>query len=160
MTRLVRWSPVLREGLVSGAVASVVSSVILVACGKAERGDPSRPLNGPSQWVWGRHAPFVQGFSVKHTVVGYAIHHAASMFWALLFARLRPRRDRNNFPDVVAASALITTIAYIADFKLVPTRVSPGFQRQLTKRCLYAAYAGFAFGLVIGALGSSERGRE
>jgi hypothetical protein len=39
------------------------------------------PINGSSQWIWGRQAPFENRFSVRYTIVGYAIHHAPSVFW-------------------------------------------------------------------------------
>jgi hypothetical protein len=126
-------------------MASVVSTVILVACGRRENHDASRPVNAPSQWVWGRYATYVRGFSVKHTVTGYAIHHAMSVLWAVLFERIRPR---NEAPGGVAAAAGATAaIAYIVDYKIVPARVSPGFDVALSRRCLFATYAGFALAL-------------
>lgn len=41
---------------------------------------PALPLNGPSQWVWGSRAPCEDGSGIRHTLVGYAIHHLASVF--------------------------------------------------------------------------------
>lgn len=46
------WKQAFRDGLVSGTVASVVSTVSLAVFGKAELDKSAAPLNGPSQWVW------------------------------------------------------------------------------------------------------------
>jgi hypothetical protein len=61
----------LREALVSGSAASVVSSLALAWCGRRESCDAAGPLNGLSRWVWGGSAPYARGFSLRHTVVGY-----------------------------------------------------------------------------------------
>ena len=77
-----RWEHAYGNALVSGTVASITSTVALSMLGKAELDKSAAPLNGPSQWIWGRHAPYQNHFSFRYTVVGYLIHHAASVFWA------------------------------------------------------------------------------
>src|SRR5690606_22919091 len=47
-----------RRALFSGSVASVTSTVALAACGRRELASAATPLNGPSQWVLGTHAPW------------------------------------------------------------------------------------------------------
>jgi hypothetical protein len=151
----ITWSRALREGLRSGTAASVVSTLVLIACGKRERDDAAQPVNGPSQWTWGRHAPHVHGFSVRYTVTGYAIHHAMSVLWAVLFERLRPQAESPS--SVAAAAGLTAAIAYNVDFGVVPTRLSPGFQAKISRRCLYATYAGFAAALAATAMLGKRR---
>lgn len=151
------WLGALRRAMRSGAAASVVSTLILMRCGNRERGDAARPINGPSQWVWGRHAPHVPGPSVKHTLVGYAIHHAMSVLWATLFERLRTHRTPAG--ETAIAAAATAAIAYVADFKIVPPRLSPGFETELSRSCVVATYIGFAIALACVALaGRRERG--
>jgi len=74
------WGHAFRNALVSGTVASIVSTISLAILGKAELDKSAAPVNGPSQWIWGRHAPYQNRFSLRYTVVGYAIHHVASIF--------------------------------------------------------------------------------
>ena len=93
----------------------------------------------------GAHRNFVRGFSLKSTVPGYPIHHAMSVFWAVVFERLRPAGD--SAAGTTAAAGLTAAIAYNVDFGVVPTRLSPGFQSTLSQRCLYATYAGFGLAL-------------
>ena len=86
-----RWKHAFGNALVSGTVASITSTVALSMLGKAELDKSAAPLNGPSQWIWGRHAPYQNQFSLRYTIVGYLIHHAASVFWATWYEKLRQR---------------------------------------------------------------------
>ena len=105
-----RWEHAYGNALVSGTVASITSTVALSMLGKAELDRSAAPLNGPSQWIWGRHAPYQNRFSFRYTVVGYLIHHAASVFWAIWYEKLRQRLPpADNAIAVVAPAAVITT---------------------------------------------------
>jgi hypothetical protein len=143
---------VLHDALVSGACASVASVLMLLAWGRREAGDAAAPVNGPSQWIWGRHAPYRDGFSWRYTAVGYLVHHLASTFWALLYELARPgRRGAGPAADVAAALAT-AAVANAVDFQLTPQRLTPGFQQRLSRRGLLAVYAAFGAGLAAGAL--------
>src|SRR3954465_5567739 len=83
------WKQALIDALRSGSVASVATTIVLAACGAIECDDAPGPVNGPSQWIWGRYAAYQRGFSSRYTLAGYAVHHAMSIFWATLFERLR-----------------------------------------------------------------------
>ena len=147
------WNQAFRDGLVSGTVASVVSTVSLAIFGKAELNKSAAPINGPSQWVWGRHAPYENRFSFRYTVIGYAIHHAASIFWAILHEKLRQQLGPPpNKTAAVAPAIVITTAAYAVDFHVIPKRLTPGFEHRLSKRSLLMVYGIFAIGLATVAL--------
>src|SRR3954465_11214705 len=79
-----KWTTAARRALISGSVASVLSTATLAACGRLENGRMSGPINGPSQWLWGRRAAHARRPSVRHTVVGLAVHHVCACGWALL----------------------------------------------------------------------------
>ena len=156
-THLEPWRKATRNGFVSGTAASIASTISLLVLGRIELGEAAAPINGPSQWIWGRRAPFENHFSFRYTVAGYAIHHAASVFWAILYERLRQNppqeiwETREN-KSVLAPAAAITTIAYVVDFNLIPKRLTPGFEKRLSKRGLLIVYGSFALGLASGAL--------
>jgi hypothetical protein len=143
-----RWPQTLRDALLSGSVASLVSTAALALCGQRDLRNAATPLNGPSQWVWGRCAPYANGFSARHTLVGYAVHHLASILWALPFEAVRPRRPRGD----IAAAALVAATASVVDFELTPQRLRPGFEKRLAPRSLVLVYAAFAAGLALAAL--------
>ncbi|MGH8762939.1 MAG: hypothetical protein ACREUR_06855 [Nitrosospira sp.] len=147
------WSQAFRSGLVSGTVASIVSTISLAIFGKAELDKSAAPMNGPSQWIWGRHAPYENRFSLRYTVVGYTIHHAASIFWAILHEKLRPRLNPARSKTATIAPAIATTVAaYIVDFYVIPERLTPGFEHRLSKHSLLMVYGTFALGLATLAL--------
>lgn len=147
------WNQAFRNGVVSGTVASVVSTISLTIFGKAELDESAAPVNGPSQWVWGRHAPYENRFSFRYTAVGYAIHHAASVFWATLYEKLRPHLSPIGSGTAAITPALVTTAAaYVVDFYVTPKRLTPGFEHRLSKRSLLMVYGTFALGLATAAL--------
>ena len=140
----------LRPAMVSGACASIASALVLAWRGRAELGNAAAPLNGPSQWVWGRHAKYRDDVDLRHTLVGYGIHHAAATMWAVPYELAR---HRTNDPQRIAAiAAMVASIAAAVDFGPTPPRLRPGFEKRLSPRSLLAAYAAFAAGLAFPAL--------
>src|SRR5687768_689543 len=71
----------LRTGLIAGAMASVVSTVALAVAGRRETGSAVAATNAISHWLWRGEAYAVDRPTLRHTVVGYAIHHLTSTFW-------------------------------------------------------------------------------
>ena len=140
------WLAASRNAWLPGLVAGLASASVLAWRGHREAGDAAGPLNGPSQWLWGRHAPSVRGFSARHTLVGFAIHVGAAGFWAVLFERLRPRMG------VVPAAVTTSAIANVVDYQLTPPRLQPGYERRLSRTSLAWAYGAVALGFAAGAM--------
>lgn len=136
---------ILRAALISGSVASIATTAMLGACGALERRDPVSPSNGPSQWIWGRAAAYARGASLRHTGVGYLIHHATAVMWATLFERLR--RDRPGAGATIAAAAATSALAYVVDYKVVPQRLQPGFDAHVSRPAVGLFYVAFAAAL-------------
>lgn len=162
MTRLEKtWSSAILGGLVSGTVASVVSTVALSILGKAELGKSAAPVNGPSQWIWGRHAPYQDDFSFRYTLIGYGIHHAASIFWAIWYEKLRQQLPPAKNTATVLAPAVATSVAaYVIDFHFTPKRLTPGFEHRLSQPSLLIVYGAFALGLAATVLFSRKLPRR
>ena len=153
------WRQTMHDAWVSGSAASIASTVCLSLAGKAELNRLAAPINGPSQWVWGRHAPYENRFSLQYTLVGYLIHHAASVFWAILHEKLRQQMARADpATAAIVSAAATTTAAYVVDFNFTPKRLTPGFEHRLSKGALLMVYGSFAIGLAAVALGDRYRG--
>jgi hypothetical protein len=144
------WSEAFGRAAVSGCVASVTSTAALALLGRAENGSAVAPTNAISHWLWGDRALRRDRPTVRHTATGYAIHHAASIFWAVLFEKYRTDR-------VVRDAAVTSTLACLVDFKLTPHRLTPGFEHRLSRRSLATVYGAFALGLALGAVFSRAR---
>jgi|SRR5688572_2531869 len=139
-----------RHALVSGAVASLLSTAVLALCGQMENRRPAGPVNGPSQWIHGRWAARVRKPSLRHTVTGFLVHHVMSTGWAMLHERvLGEHKARQTFPARLGRAALTASVANFVDFQLTPKRLRPGFETQLSRKSLFAVYAAFAIGLAL-----------
>ena len=134
----------------SGTAAALLSAAALAVCGKLEGVTATGPLNGPSQWVWGRPAARRRRASVRHTLVGYVIHHLASLGWAVLHEKYVASRvtSSNALPHVVAGSAT-AAFACLADYQIARGRLQPGFEKQLSRGSLAVVYAAFGVGLAV-----------
>jgi hypothetical protein len=143
------WATTARRALISGSVASALSTAVLAACGRLEHGTASGPVNGPSQWLWGRWAARVRRPSMRHTLVGHAVHHVCSCGWALLHERWARQDGSANSGARLAKAAATAALACFVDYRLTPKRFQPGFEVQLSKPSLLAVYAAFAVGLAM-----------
>jgi hypothetical protein len=145
----------IRHAIISGSSASIASAAALAVCGQIETGSAAAGLNGPSQWIWGVREAQTNRPSLKHTAVGYAIHHATSIFWAVFYEAIvgrKARERRTSALQVVAQAAAMSAAAYVVDYKLTPRRFQPGFEQHVSPRSMVATYAAFAAGLAIATL--------
>jgi hypothetical protein len=147
-----------RQALVSGAAAGLLSAAVLALCGKLERGAPAGPLNGPSQWLFGRQAAHRRSASLRYTATGMVIHHAMAAGWALLHEYVfgRAKADQ-TIARRVGNAAVTAALANFVDYKLTPKRLQPGFEAQLSKKSLFAVYAAFALGLTMYDMANRRR---
>ena len=146
------WATTLRFALISGAIASVTSTVALAVVARAEGKGALQPVNSTSHWLNGEQAAAFRGIDLAHTAVGYATHHAATVFWAVLFERwVGARRPVTAMPMVRDALAM-SAIAAAVDYGATPKRFTPGWEFVLSKRSMAVAYGAMALGLAAGAL--------
>ncbi|MFY3138329.1 hypothetical protein ACOTFF_14160 [Achromobacter xylosoxidans] len=144
------WRRALVEGIGRGAVASGLSTLALIALAHRQTGRPAAATNATSQWIWGEPALRADAPSWRHTVPGYLIHHAASVFWAVLHARARrsaPLRD--TVVPAWAEGAAVAAVACFADYVLTPRRFRPGFEHRLSRGALLVVYAAFGLGIAL-----------
>ena len=141
------------ERMVAGGLAAaLLSGLVLAWRGRAETGSAAAPINAPSQWLHGREALRRDDVSWRHTALGALVHGASSMLWAGLYGALRERRERRGGTSTAAAladAAAVTALAAVVDFKVVPDRLSPGFQHRLSRPAVVLTYASFAAGLLL-----------
>ncbi len=146
------WSKTLRLALVSGTVASITSTAALALLARAEHKGALQPANATSHWLHGERAASFKSLDLAHTGVGYATHHAATVFWAVLFERwIEARRPLGALPvmrDALATAAVAAAVDYLA----TPKRFTPGWEFVLSRRAMAAAYAAMAAGLAAGTL--------
>lgn len=144
--------PAASRVLTDGLLAAVLSGALLLWRGRTDTGRAWPPINAISHWIWPREALRRSDASVKHTLTGALVHYGSSVFWAFVYRWLRSRRRHTGALDAAADAAAVTALAAVVDLALVPQRLSPGFERRLTRPSLGLVYAGFAVELALGGL--------
>ncbi|NYT68395.1 hypothetical protein [Pusillimonas noertemannii] len=154
MKTLVR---VLKSAATSGSYASVVSTVALLHGGARDCSAAFAPVNAVSHWLWGDKALHKEQGSLRYSLAGYCIHHAASIFWALGYEFLLSRRkaEPTKFEALTLAGGVAAT-ACVVDLYCTPERLTPGFERRLGKPSLAYVYLAFGAGLALHALLKSK----
>jgi hypothetical protein len=143
----------------AGLAGSVGSAAAAFACSHLENGHAARPMNAVTHIYDGGEPPAHDGENGRNTALGFAIHTAASVWWALFYEGLFGRRARRSPHAAVASGAAIAGAAYIVDYCVVSPRFRPGFERYLSARSMFAVYAALAAGLAVAAIFTRERPR-
>ena len=148
--------------LVSGTAASITSSAALALLAKADGRNAVQPLNATSHWLHGEDAGSVREVDLNHTAVGYATHHAASIFWAFLFKSLQAARPERSASRTAKNAAIVTAIAAVVDYGVVPKRLTPGWEEVLSASSITGGYVGMALGLMLGGMmtAGTDKGTE
>ena len=153
------WNVALREGLVAGTAASLLSTAVLAVCGRLQAGSPFAPTNAVSHWLWGDDALRSSEPSWRYTFAGYATYHLASVFWATLYSRIYGHRDSAKEPaQAIAGGVATSAVSCLVDYTLVPKRLTPGFEHRLSTGAMVTAYGALAAGFALGALLLRRRG--
>jgi len=131
--------------LLSGSVASIASALAAALCSRAEHRHGARPINAIAHIYDGGRPPAADGRARRNTALGFGIHTAASLWWALFFEALPPRW--RSEPGAAAVSAM----AYVVDYHVVHRRLRPGFERHLSPASLACIYIALAAGFAAAA---------
>lgn len=146
------WKCALRDAVIVGSFASLTSLAPMILRSRAENATAWAALNAPSHWVWGDAALCQDACSVRYSALGLAIHHASAGFWALLHEKLLGRDESSRvIARLLGKAALTTAVAAWVDLRVVPHRLTPGFQRRLSERSLLTVYVLFGLGLAAGS---------
>jgi len=151
------WIRTLRSAFVSGSAASITSTMALALLARAEGKTASQPINATSHWLNRSEAGSFKGVDIAHTAVGYATHHAATLFWAVLFERWIGTRRPLPVLTLVQRALATSAVAALVDYGATPKRLTPGWELVLTKRSMAVAYGAMAVGLTLGA--AARQGR-
>ena len=142
------WKTAIRDGAVSGAAASILSTAVLSAMGRREAGSAYAPTNATSHWVWGDRAAVQDGPSWRYTALGYLIHHASASFWAVIYEKwFNASGHREPVLPAIAKGAAVAGLAAFVDYQLTPRRLQPGYEMRLSRKALLAVYAGFGLAM-------------
>ena len=140
------------DAIMSGTAASLASAAALMAGSKIRDGSWAGGLNGPSQWLWGESEAYTRQATLRHTALGYAIHHSTSIFWALLYEAIFDSRKKKPALQHCTQAVAGAATAYVVDYHMTPRRLRPGFEKHVSPTGMVVVYAAFAAGLAIAGI--------
>jgi hypothetical protein len=146
------WKSTLREGVLSGTLAGVLSAAVLLAAGKRETGSAVAPVNAESHWLWGDESLREDRPTLRHTLTGIVTHQLSTVFWATLYRTLRGRRAVRSVPEALLGGVATSVAAAAIDYTLMPKRLTPGFEHRLSRGSMVGVFAAIAGGIAVGAL--------
>jgi hypothetical protein len=143
---------ILGNSAITGAIATAATTATTAWLGKRETGSAAAPLNATSHIAFGEEAAYHDETSVKYTLTGAAINAAAMVGWGAVQEALLGQWARKGSPArALVSGAAVSAAAYVVDYHVVPKRLTPGFEKRLSKTALFAIYAALALSLAAGA---------
>jgi hypothetical protein len=137
-----------RRIAVTGGIAGVLSVAFIVAASVRETGSPASGINGASQVFFGRRATRERKLDLRHTLTGLFVHHASALWWAGVH---EGRHLREFVPNPCLRALLVMAGASVLDYGVLPRRLSPGLEGQLSRRTIAATFGVIAAGLALGS---------
>jgi hypothetical protein len=137
--------------VISGVAGGLLSHLAGAAWSRAERGRSDLAMHAVSHIAWGDDPESHKGRHTHNFLIGTALHHGASMFWAAFFETFFGRDAERSTASALVGGASIAAGAYITDYHVVSDRFKPGFEAHLSNRALFSIYAALAVGLAMGA---------
>ncbi len=139
------------DALMAGTVAALLSAGVAAWCGHRQRGHAAGPINAVSHIARGGSAESQARKDGPNTIVGWLLHHGASVFWAAGFETFFGRSAERSLRNALLGGATTAATAYVVDYHLVPDRFVPGFEARLSNRALFYVYAALGAGLTLTA---------
>jgi len=151
-----RRNPIYFNALAAGSAAAVTTTIAIAACGRSEDVSAWAPLNAISHIAWGDQAAAQVAPSWKYSATGIGLNAGAMLSWGVVYALLAGGNARTTTRALAAGAATAAT-AYVVDYHVVPKRLTPGFEKRLSREAMASIYASLAIGLALGGLMASQR---
>ncbi len=139
----------LKDGAVTGIAGAAATTAIIAALGKAKGESAWTPFNAISHMLFGENAANVEGFNAKETLSGLGLNTSVVGVWGVLYEGLARKVP---FPQSLAAGAAASALIWFIDYKVVPERLRPGFEKRLGPQGVAATYALLALSLGLSPL--------
>jgi hypothetical protein len=125
----------------TAAIATAATSAALMLASKRDTGSPWAAFNSICHMVDGDAPEFPLDFAPRETLLGAGLNASAIASWAVLYEWLF---GGVPLPSSAIWAALATAGVWIVDYRLVPKRFTPGFEKRLDKKSIALAYVALA----------------
>lgn len=124
--------------LLSTALTSLATAAAVALLGKRETGHAAAGINAVSHILWGDDAFQRNRADWAHTALGGGINTAAMLSWSMV-GQLLPAPK--SLLSALRNGLVISGLAYVTDYYIVPSRLTPGFEHRLSREGLWRTYA-------------------
>lgn len=143
------WQQALTASTLPGAIAGIGTLATVALRGARDTGSALAPINATSHVIWGPAAGQVERPTLRHTLPGAVINLGSGLWWALVFQKLfGAATERRGLPAALLGGVATAGLAYLLDYRLLPRRLSPGWEQRITGRSLRLSLG--VMGLAIG----------
>jgi hypothetical protein len=139
----------LLDGVITGLAGAAATTATIAALGQAKEGSPWTPFNAIAHMFFGENAASVEGFAPKETLSGLGLNLSALGVWGGLYEKLA---GRVPFPQSLGAGAAAAALIWLLDYKILPERLRPGFEKRLGPESIAAVYVLLALTLGLSPL--------
>jgi hypothetical protein len=149
-------SALIYDSLLTGCSSSLISTLALILRSKKDNGSYTATVNAISHWLYGDEAFAHIKPDIRHTLIGYGIHHMSATLWAGVYEKWFPMQAGKAPEKIILDAFKVAFLACFVDYKLTPQRFQPGYETHLSTRSLAIVYAAFAIGLAAPQLTKSK----
>jgi hypothetical protein len=140
---------IIGRGLKTGLVMAAMTNAAIMLASDQENGKPWAAINAIAHAVDGDDKEQPMDFSPREAALGIAINGTAMCAWGVLYEGvLEATRTRST--DLTAALGAVAS--YVIDYKVVPKRFTPGIEKRLSSRSVWATYAVLGITLALSPL--------
>jgi hypothetical protein len=147
----------LGRALTDGSLAGVVTMAALALLGRREAGSGVAPINATSHVLYGDEAGTADRVDAKHTLPGLLINTGAGIFWALVRELTLARTKSPGPAKAAAAGAATAGLAYAVDYHLIPRRLTPGWERRLSRKSVALGFVALGVALTVAGIVRARR---
>lgn len=148
---MIAWKKLFGRSAVTSIATTVATTALTAWLGKRETGSAAAPFNATSHIVHGDEAAWHDETSAKYTLTGVLLNAAAMAAWSGVQELAFGRWARKGAPArAVAGGAATSALAYVTDYYVVPKRLTPGFEKRLSKKAMLITYVALALALAAG----------
>ena len=127
----------LSNALISGTIVGLATFVAGSVYAASARISPVAPTNAVSHIIWGDNAMKKNQLDLKHTGTGAMLHYLSAIWWAFWYEwGFGEQAEKKGVVKAMEGGAIISSLAYLIDYHILPKRLSPGFEARLPSNSL------------------------
>ncbi|MBS1705837.1 MAG: hypothetical protein JST40_08180 [Armatimonadetes bacterium] len=136
------WATAFSNVLWMSLSAFLATTVALILFATFERKAAPQPINAISHIVFGESVLGLKNLSFKHTGIGLILNFAALFGWAILMEIIlaTTKVSTSDLMGNSIVALVVTVVAFIVDFHVVPKRLTPGFENVISRGALLLVY--------------------